>query len=75
MLCDIFDIGSSICIIPYSLCLEIKSDIDPIQMDEAGMTILLANIEYICSLDMVRNVKVIIGKIKYPPNFRLVGCS
>jgi hypothetical protein len=41
------DIGSSISVIPYSLYLEIKPDIDPIVMEEAGMTIQLANKDYI----------------------------
>ena len=33
------DIGASISCIPYTLYLEIKPDIDPIQMEETGMTI------------------------------------
>ena len=37
------DIGSSISVIPYSLYLEIKPDIDPIVMEETGMTIQLAD--------------------------------
>ena len=69
------DIGASISVIPYSLYLEIKPDIDPIQMEEAGMTIQLANKEYICPLGMVRNVEVLVGKIKYPADFIVLGCS
>ena len=41
------DIGASISVIPYSLYLEIKPDIDPIVMEETGMTIQLANKYYI----------------------------
>jgi hypothetical protein len=33
------DIGASISFIPYTLYFEIKSDIDPIEMEETGMTI------------------------------------
>ena len=69
------DIGASISVIPYSLYLEIKPDIDPIQMEEVGMTIQLANKEYICPLGMVRNVEVLVGKIKYPADFIVLGCS
>jgi hypothetical protein len=36
------DIGASISVIAYTLYLEIKSDIDPIEMEETGMTIQLA---------------------------------
>ena len=32
------DIGANISVIPYSLYLEIKPDIDPITMEETGMT-------------------------------------
>jgi hypothetical protein len=50
------DIGASINVIPYILYLEIKADIDPIEMEETGMTIQLANKEYISPLGMVRYV-------------------
>ena len=69
------DIGASISVIPYTLYLEIKPDIDPIQMEETGMTIQLANKEYISPLGMVRNVEVLVGKIKYPADFIVLGCS
>jgi hypothetical protein len=41
------DTGASINVIPYTLYLEIKADIDPIEMEETDMTIQLANKEYI----------------------------
>jgi hypothetical protein len=62
-------------VIPYSLYLEIKPDIDPINMEETGITIQLANKEYICPLGMVRDVEVLVGKIKYPADFIVLGCS
>ena len=68
------DIGASISVISYTLHLEIKPDIDPIQMEEVGMTIQLANKEYISPLGIVRNVEVLVGKIKYPADFIVLGC-
>ena len=61
--------------IPYSLYMEIKPDIDPIHMEESGITIQLANKEYISPLGIVRDVEVLVGKIKYPADFIVLGCS
>jgi hypothetical protein len=69
------DIGASINGIPYTLYLEIKSDIDPIEMEEMRMTIQIANKEYISPLGMVRDVEVLVGNIKYPADFVVLGCS
>jgi hypothetical protein len=69
------DIGASISVIPYILYLEIKSDVDHIEMEDAGMTIKLSNKEYISPLRMVRDVEVLVGKIKYPAYFVVLGCS
>jgi hypothetical protein len=69
------DIGTSISVIPYTLYLKIKTDIDPIEMEETDMTIQLANKEYFCPLGMVRDVGVLVGKIKYPADFIMLGCS
>jgi hypothetical protein len=69
------DIGASISVIPYTMYLKIKADIDPIEMEETGMTIQLANKEYISPLGMVRDVGVLVGKIKYPADFIMLGCS
>jgi hypothetical protein len=69
------NIGASISVIPYKLYLEIKADIDPIEMEETCMTIQLANKEYIYPLGMVRDVEVLVGKIKYPADFIMLGCS
>jgi hypothetical protein len=70
------DIGASINVIPYTLYLEIKADIfDPIEIEETGMTIQLANKEYVSPLGMVRDIGVLVGKIIYPANFIVLGCS
>ena len=69
------DIGASRYVIPYSLYLEIKPHIDPIYMKESGITIQLANKEYISPLGIVRNVEVLAGKVKYPADFIVLGCS
>jgi hypothetical protein len=69
------DIVASISVLPYSLYLEIKPDIDPIHMEEIGITIQLANKEYICPLGMVRDVEVLVEKIKYPAYFIVIRCS
>jgi len=68
------DIGASISVIPYSLYQEIKPDIDPITMEETGMTIQLANKDYISPFGIVRDVEVLVGKIKYPTDFIVLGC-
>jgi hypothetical protein len=39
------------------------------------MTIQLANKGYISPLGMVRDVGVLVGKIKYPDDFIVLGCS
>jgi hypothetical protein len=44
-------------------------------MEETCMTIQLANKEYISPLGMVRDVEVLVGKIKYPADFIMLGCS
>jgi hypothetical protein len=44
-------------------------------MEETGMTIQLANKEYIYHLGMIRDVGVLIGKIIYPGDFIVLGCS
>jgi hypothetical protein len=46
----------SISVIPYTVYLEIKANIDPIEMEETGMTIQLPNKEYISPLGIVRDV-------------------
>jgi hypothetical protein len=68
------DLGASISAIPYSLYLEVKNDIDPIQMEETGITIQLANKDYISPIGIVRNVEVLVGKIKYPADFMVLAC-
>jgi hypothetical protein len=72
---ELCDTGASISVIPYTLYHEIKADIDPIEMEETRMTIQLANKEYISPLDMVRDIEVLVRKIKYPADFIVLGCS
>jgi hypothetical protein len=68
------DIGASISVIPYSIYLEIKPDIDPIIMEETSITIQNANKDYISPLGIVRDVEVLVGNIKYPADFIVLGC-
>jgi hypothetical protein len=42
-------------------------------MEETSITIQLPNKEYICPLGMVRYVEVLVGKIKYPVDFIVLG--
>jgi hypothetical protein len=44
-------------------------------MEEICITIQLANKDYICPLGMVRDVQVLVEKIKYPADFIVLGCS
>jgi hypothetical protein len=71
----LYDIGESINVIPYTLYLENKHDIHPIQMEQTSMTIQLDNKEYISPLGIVTDVEVLVGKIKYPTDFIVLGCS
>jgi hypothetical protein len=71
----LYDIGTSISVISYTLHLEIKADIDPIEMEDTCMTIQLTNKEYISPLGVVRDVGVLVGNIKYPTDFIVLGCS
>jgi hypothetical protein len=50
-------------------------DMDPIHMEERCITIQLASKEYMCPLGMVRDVEVLVGKIKYPTDFIVLGFS
>jgi hypothetical protein len=53
----LYDTGASISVIPYTLFLEIKSDIDPIEIEETSMTIQLINKEFL--------LLVWLGMLKY----------
>jgi hypothetical protein len=44
-------------------------------MEEICITIQLAHKDYICPLGMVRDVQVLVEKIKYPADFIVLGCS
>jgi hypothetical protein len=54
--------------------MEVKSDIDPIEIEETCMTIQLANKEIIFPIRIVRNVEVLVGKIKYLVDFIVIAC-
>jgi uncharacterized membrane protein len=54
--------------------MEVKSDIDPIEMKETCMTTQLANKEIICLVGIVRDVEVLVGKIKYLVDFIVIAC-
>ena len=44
-------------------------------MEESGITIQLANKECISPLGIVKDVEVLVGKMKYPVDFIVLGCS
>jgi hypothetical protein len=44
-------------------------------IEEAGMTIQLANKDYVNPLGIVKDVEVLVGKIKYPADFVVLGCA
>jgi hypothetical protein len=68
------DLGASISAILYSFYMEVKCDIDPIENEETYMTIQLDNKEIICHIGIVRDVKVLVGKIKDPVDFIVMAC-
>ena len=55
------DMGASVSAIPNSLYEEIMHDID--------VTIKLANRDTISPVEIVRDVEVLCGKVKYPADF------
>jgi hypothetical protein len=54
--------------------MEVKSDIDPIEIGHTCMTIQLANKETICHAGIVREVEVLVGKVEYPVDFVVLAC-
>jgi hypothetical protein len=44
-------------------------------MEGTCISIQLANKDVICPLGMVRDIEVLVGKIKYPADFIVLGCS
>jgi hypothetical protein len=55
--------------IPISLYQEIMDDIAPAEIEDIDVTIKLANRDTIQPLGIVRDVKVLCGKVKYPTDF------
>ena len=58
------DVGASVSAIPYALYDEIMNDIAPAEIQDADVTIKLANRDTISPLGIVRDDEVICGKIK-----------
>jgi hypothetical protein len=54
--------------------MEVKSDIEPVDIEETGMTIQLANKEIICHVGIVRDVEVLVGELKYLIDFFVIAC-
>ena len=58
--------GARVSVIPFSLYQEVMHAISPIEIEDINVTINLANRDTISPLGIVRDVKVLCGKIKYP---------
>ena len=67
------DMGASVNVIPHSLYQEIMKDIAPVEIEDIGVTIKLANRDTISPIGIVRDVEVLCGKIKYPTDFFVRG--
>ena len=67
------DIGASVSAIPYTLYQEIMNDIAPAEIEDIDVTIKLANRDTISPCEIIRDVEVLCGKIKYPTHFVVLG--
>ena len=67
------DMGASVSAIPHSLYKEIMLDIAPAEIEDIDVTIKLANRDTISPIGIVRDAKVLCGKIKYPTDFLVLG--
>jgi len=67
------DTGPSVSVVPFSLRQEVMSDIAPVEIEDIDVTIKLANRDTISPLDIIRDVEVLCGKIKYPNDFLVLG--
>ena len=67
------DMGASASAIPHSLYEEIMHDIAPTEIEDIDVTIKLANRDTVSWVGIVRDVKVLCGKVKYPANFLVLG--
>src|SRR4051812_45723750 len=70
---ELCDLGSSASAIPYSLYQDIMSEISPCELEEIDGTIYLANRETISPIEIVRDVEVLCGRLKYPTDFLVLG--
>jgi hypothetical protein len=69
-LCDISASSSDIL---YELYKEIMHEIGSCELEDIDVVIQLANRETISPIDIVRDVEVLCGKIKYPIDFLVLG--
>ncbi|KAI5005318.1 hypothetical protein ZWY2020_032561 [Hordeum vulgare] len=67
------DVGACVSAITQSLHDEIKDEIAPVEMEPIDVTIQLANRDTVCPLGIVRDVKVLCGKMKYPADFLVLA--
>ena len=67
------DIGDSVSAIAFTLYQEIMNDIASAEIEDIDVTIKLANRDTITPLEIVRDVEVLCGKIKYPIDFLVLG--
>src|SRR3954467_9573699 len=67
------DFGSSVSAIPFSLYQEIMHEIQPCEIEDVDVTIHLANKQTISPVGIVRDVKFLCGKVKYPTDFFVLG--
>ena len=67
------DMGASASAIPFSLYEEIMHDIAPTEIEDIVVAIKLANRDTISPVGIVRDVKVLCGKVKYPTDFLVLG--
>ena len=69
------DLGASVSAIPFTLYQEIMNGIAPAEIEDIDVAIKLANRDTTTPLEIVRDVEVLCGKIKYPTDFLvLVPC-
>lgn len=57
----------------FFLYQEIMHDISLVEIEEIDVTIKLANRDTISPLEIIRDVEVLYGKIKYSTNFLVLG--
>jgi hypothetical protein len=75
--CDygLCDIGASSSVIPYELYREIMQEIGSCELEDIDVVIQLANRKTISPIGIVRDVKVLCSKTKYPADFLVLGSA